>query len=776
MGFNVRVTALLVLMAATLSGYAQERILGTWKTFMPFGTSLAVCDAGDKIYSAAAKSVFSYEKATGVIQIYDKSNALSDVDIKTISYDPATKCLAIAYNNANIDLIFNGTDVYNISDIKAENTSGSVGINGIYFYNGDCYLSTDIGIAVINLERKEISNTYVIGSSGAQIKVYATSINGNNIYAATQEGVKHASLNSSNLLNFSSWSLYSEADSLPTRKATYVASLGNYMYAVISNDVTDTLYQYNGTYWSPVYSNTSEVFSSLNTSANGNIYFTTINNVNYSTSKQGQVNQSGTVSVFAPQGHIRPAAWFDDNGTHWEADLWNGLFKNSNGNIENIKPDGPFTADDYGLATANGALYIAGGGTDDSWGLSYNRSGASIYKNNKWIYKNESVDPQLTDITDVLAVASVPATGKTYFGSFFGGLIEYNDNTNTIDKVYNKNNSPLEGTQGDSLRTKISALYTDKHNNLWIGNAGAYSAIKMIRPDGTWKSFQVPFTFEVMKNIIVDQNDQLWAPLRSTIGGVLVWSYNGTPDDPSDDVSKILRSGAGSGNLPDANTYCVAEDKDGNIWVGTNQGIAVYYCASSILGNYNCDADLIKVERDGYIGYLFSTESVRAIAVDAANRKWVGTTNGVWLISADGKTELLKFSVDNSPLPSNQITDIAIDDNSGEVFIGTTGGLVSYQGDAVSQCQDCDKALVYPNPVRPDYTGPIAIKGLVDDAYVKITDVSGALIYQGKANGSQMIWDGKGYNGNRAKSGVYLVFSSTELGKEKQVAKILLAN
>jgi hypothetical protein len=379
--------------------------------------------------------------------------------------------------------------------------------------------------------------------------------------------------------------------------------------------------------------------------------------------------------------------------------------------------------------------------------------------------------------SDILAVATVPASNKTYFGSFLSGLIELDNQTGQLS-FYDQYNTPvLEGAQGDNIRTKISALATDNNGNLWIGNAGATKPIKMRTPAGDWKEFAVPYSFDLMKKIIIDQNNQLWAPLRGALNtGILVWSHNGTFDDPSDDVSRVLKTGEGNGGLPDPVVYSLAEDKEGNIWVGTSQGIAVYYCAGSVLSTYGCDADQIKVERDGYIGYLFGAEIVRAIAVDAANRKWIGTSNGVWLISEDGKTELLKFNTENSPLPNNQITDIAIDKTTGEVFIGTIGGLVSYQGDAASECQDCDGALVYPNPVKRDYTGPIAIKGLTDQAYVKITDVAGTLIFQGKANGTQMIWDGKGYNGERAQSGVYLVFSSTDLGKEKRVGKILLMN
>jgi ligand-binding sensor domain-containing protein len=273
-----------------------------------------------------------------------------------------------------------------------------------------------------------------------------------------------------------------------------------------------------------------------------------------------------------------------------------------------------------------------------------------------------------------------------------------------------------------------------------------------------------------------DSYGQLWIPIRSVSQGLLVWDYNNTPDDPTDDKSRILNTGKGNGGLPESVVYSIAEDKDRNVWVGTGSGVAVFYCPGSVLSQNGCDADQIKVERDGFVGYLFGSEQVRAIAVDAANRKWIGTTNGVWLVSADGKEELLRFTVENSPLPSNQVTDIAINDKTGEVIIATLGGMASYQGDAVAQCTDCEDALVYPNPVRPDYDGPIAIKGLIEGAYVKIIDVSGTLVFQGRANGSQMIWNGKGYNGNRAASGVYTVISSTDLGKERRVAKILLMN
>lgn len=752
--------------------FAQDRALGTWKSFMPYKSAVAVCDAGDKVYCAGTQSVFSYEKGTGTIQTYDKATGLTDIGIKTIAYDPGSDVLAVAYVNSNLDLIFHGTDVYNIPDVKNESSSGAVTINAVSFYNGRAYVSTDMGITVIDLTRKEISETYVIGSTGGQVKVFATATNGTAIYAATDEGVKYASFSSANLQNFNSWTLFDMNDSLPKKKASFVSVLGNKVYTVIS----DSLFELNGSKWSRVYFETGFAIKSLNV-LNGNAYFSSFHTSNLAQNRLGKVDAAGVVSVDSTEIPWHSFNWFEASGSSWVAAEFSGIVKYTGNTPENITPDGPGTASVRDISISNGSVYIATGGADESWSPFYSYDGFFIYENNKWTTHNQSSDPILSNFLSILCAASPASSSKAYFGSFLFGLLQYDKNTKNM-VIYDQWNSILEGSQGDLSRTKISCLYVDKNENLWIGNSGALNQqFKMIKPDGvTWKGFSIPYNIALPKKIIIDQNGQLWAPVRRPGDGLVVFSHNGTEDDPTDDLSRLLLSGTGFGGLPDPICYDLAEDKEGNIWVCTNQGIAVFYCPASVLTTNGCDADQIKVERDGYIGYLFGTESVRAIAVDAANRKWIGTTNGLWLISADGKTELLKFTKDNSPLPDNQITKISIDEKTGEVFIGTLGGLVSYQGDAITDCNDCPTAFVYPNPVKHDYDGPIAIKGLVEGAYVKITDVTGSLIYQGKANGCQMIWDGKGYKGDRAKSGVYLVFSSTDLGKEKQVAKILLLN
>ena len=230
------------------------------------------------------------------------------------------------------------------------------------------------------------------------------------------------------------------------------------------------------------------------------------------------------------------------------------------------------------------------------------------------------------------------------------------------------------------------------------------------------------------------------------------------------------------GNLPDLFVRSLAKDKDGAIWIGTNQGVAVVYNPGSVFDGTNYDAQKVIIEQDGYAQYLLETENVNAIAIDAANRKWFGTANGgLFLMSADGTKQLLNFNTENSPLPSNNITDIAVNDVTGEVFIGTDKGLISYQGDATEGGETCEDYLVFPNPVLHNYNGPIAIKGLINNADVKITDVAGNIVFHTKANGGLATWNGMNYKGERAQTGVYIVYVSNEDGTQTCTTKMLFS-
>jgi len=221
----------------------------------------------------------------------------------------------------------------------------------------------------------------------------------------------------------------------------------------------------------------------------------------------------------------------------------------------------------------------------------------------------------------------------------------------------------------------------------------------------------------------------------------------------------------------------IVEDLDNEIWLGTGKGVAVIYSPSSVISSSNFDAQQILIKQDGINQYLLESEVVTAIAVDGANRKWIGTeSGGAFLMSPDGTSQLLNFNETNSPILSNYIITITIDQKTGEVFFGTNKGMISYKGDAIMSDGGCNNVLVYPNPVRENYDGPIAIKGLVPNGNVKITDVSGNLVYETKSNGTQAIWYGKNFEGSKAQTGVYLVFSSDDEGKNTCITKLLFIN
>ncbi|NNE29249.1 MAG: regulator, partial [Saprospiraceae bacterium] len=261
--------------------------------------------------------------------------------------------------------------------------------------------------------------------------------------------------------------------------------------------------------------------------------------------------------------------------------------------------------------------------------------------------------------------------------------------------------------------------------------------------------------------------------------GLLVYDDNGTLNTPNDDNVRLIKTT--NSQLPENRVRCIEVDLDGEVWVGTELGVVSFNCGTSAFEPQLCQGFKQIVEVDGFRANLLETEDVRAIAVDGANRKWFGTTNGVFLMSPNGKEQLAFFNSDNSPLPDNFINDIKIHPESGEVFIATGSGLVSYKGEAVQGVPFHveENAYAFPNPVRPDYFGPIAIKGLTRDADIKITDVTGQLVFQTRALGGQAVWDGNDYTGRRASSGVYYVFATSDDGLNSPntlIAKLLFIN
>jgi hypothetical protein len=329
---------------------------------------------------------------------------------------------------------------------------------------------------------------------------------------------------------------------------------------------------------------------------------------------------------------------------------------------------------------------------------------------------------------------------------------------------------------------KVGGIAFDNENNAWFTNSGAKDILSVRRdngtPEGEWESFNLgSSTIGIYaREVMVDSYGQKWIIARVTSANpsnpyyLYVFNENGTAGK----TVKGLKKDVGQGNLPGNAVYSMVEDLDGEVWVGTDEGIAIFYTPEQVITGPNFDAERPLVDFDGYVQYLLETETVKAIVVDGANNKWIGTERaGVFKLSPDGTEMIHNFTEDNSPLLSNNITSLAINGETGEVYMGTAKGLIAYKDDATEPKPTNSDVYAYPNPVRPGYAGYIAINGMTQNASVKITDINGNLIYETIAQGGQATWNGYDFNGRRASSGVYLVFISNDDGSETEVTKIL---
>ena len=760
--------------------FAQGVGVGQWRDHLPYTNAKTLTEAGDRIYCASEEGLFYYSKSETTVDKLSKITGLSDIGFSTINYDSLTNTLVIAYTNANIDLIQDNR-IINIPDIKRKIIPGNKIINKIFFKDSYAYLACGFGIVVVDLIKKEIKDTYYIGPNGDNINVTDITSDGNEFYASTTGGIYHADVNASNLANYNFWSKYNNLPPTVQDVSLYSAiefHAGKiYTNIQVTGNDNDTLYVYDGSNWNYFDTVGHPDIKSITSRYNN---MTVCRNYNLTVYDASGTNVLVIYQYFglADQGPRPSEAFARSINDVWIADGNQALVHNTDiWNFSNTHPNGPRFATAFDMSVENSNLWVASGGVNISWGPLFKSEGIASYINNNWntIYPK---DDNGNNVVDIIRVAVDPINpSRVFAGSWLNGVVEINNNTQTAmhDTTGNSSLLPLSGINW----IRIGGLDFDLDGNLWVGNSNVTKPISVFKTDGNWQNYNPgnAFNQNLVGDLIIDSYNQKWLMLPYG-NGLLVFNDNYTIGTTSDDNYKRMNTAANNGGLPSNYIYSIAEDLDGEIWVGTDKGIAVFYSPGEIFsGNGNFDAQQILIEQDGYAQYLFETEIVSAIAVDGGNRKWIGTQNaGVFLMSPDGTQELLHFTEENSPLFSNNIISLAIDDVTGEVFIGTQKGIVSYKGTATEGGEIFNDVYAYPNPVHHDYDGPIAIKGLVKDADVKITDISGKLMYATKAQGGQAVWNGKSFDGEKAATGVYLVFASNEDGSQTHVTKILIVN
>jgi hypothetical protein len=301
----------------------------------------------------------------------------------------------------------------------------------------------------------------------------------------------------------------------------------------------------------------------------------------------------------------------------------------------------------------------------------------------------------------------------------------------------------------------------------------------VIASDGTWYTYDCGSAVKGVRlnNLQIDYNGIKWLSFLNK--GLMAYDDNKTIADKTDDRYKLLQKGQGLGGLPSNNVLCATADYDNKIWIGTDLGLVVLYSVDNIFKNdgTNYDAKMILNEVDGEVESLLGETVINDIKVDGANRKWIATGGaGVILISADGTEQIYRFTKENSPLISNNILNIEINEKTGEVYFAADNGLISFRSDASTGDSKYSDVLVFPNPVRPEYTGPVTIQGIAYNSDVKITDMAGNLVYQTTSNGGTAVWSGNTFDGKRAKSGVYLIWTAPSNAKGHKVGKVVFIN
>jgi ligand-binding sensor domain-containing protein len=749
---------------SNVSGQSDIAI-GEWKSHLPFSNAVYVTQSDDKIYYATRFAVLEVDKEERSIRRMTKVEGLSDVGVSLVKFNREGNSLLVIYNDSKVDIV-SDEGVLTLPSIADAPFLGGKTVFDVYMENDSTtYLAANYGITTLNMRRGIFPNTIKTPVEVRSVRPY----NGL-LYAATEDGLYVADPNGAeNINDFSTWDWLNGTNGLPVSFESDAMTIHN---GKLYLDVNDSLYVFDGNSANYVM-HTDDLDLRFITAegahlvagfycgsgCKGKIFALDENNL---------ATRIGQDCIFFPRYAIE-----DEAGNYWFADdvrdFW-GQEKDA-GNCTSFSVNSPHSINTYQLDAANGKLWVAAGGVDLTYSAVFRPDGFFSLSAGEWDVFNLKNRPELEGISDFLDIKTHPTNGKVYAAAYLDALVCYDPAVDTF-AIYNETNSSLQGALLDESRTRVVALAFDAGNNLWMCNHSAPKPLAVLTNEGEWHSLRLPCTNETQINrVVVDALGYKWLMSSSNNTGVIVFDEGEDLADASDDQCFVLNSS--NSVLPTNEITSIEVDRDGSVWVGTKVGAAVFQCDPF---NGECPGSRPFVEVDGFGGNLLDDIEVRAIAADGANRKWFGTGAGVFVMSPEGNEQIAHFTAENSPLFDNAITDIDFDDATGEVFIGTQRGLISYRAEATAANGFHSSALVYPNPVRDDYDGPIAIKGLAEDSTVKITDISGQLVFETEALGGQAIWNGRDYKGRRANTGVYLVYATNKNSTDPQVAvaKILM--
>ncbi len=738
----------------------------TWTGYFSYVSVKSISQGNDKIYVAAENAVFTYDLSTQEINTISTINGLSGKAISTIHYSEDKGLLIIGYENGLMEIVIDGEeDVLQVVDILDKQTipPDQKRINHFNEYQGKIYISTKYGISVYDLDGLEFGDTYFIGNQGAQINVAQTVVFEDYIYAATTEnGIRGALVDDDNIIDFQQWNIYDTGwykgiQILGTK--VYVARRDNIIFEFIPNSGINQLISFN------------ESILDFNV-VNDLLTITTSTTIQ--TYSENFILESLVTSLPDIDYLLQSGIAINNNLYLGTTEL--GLLEVPFGTNQftQIVPDGPINNHPFSIDASPGQLWVNFGDVDVFFNpYPLTRRGISLLKEEEWSnYSYDDLKESLgvEDINDLVYTTINPENpDEVYMSSFQKGLVRIENDEPSI--LFNETNSPLVVPfDNDALGIRIFGSDFDRDGNLWMVQSRFDEGLIKLTSSGQFQDYDITsiVSAQDLSEVKVSRDGNIFfGALEDGLVGF----------NPSNNQFNSIAEGTGNGNLPSNNVRALAFDNQNRLWIGTLKGLRVLFNVGGFFneGGNDIESQAIIILEDDVAQELLYQQSVTDIEVDGSNNKWISTaTSGVFYLSSNGQETIHRFTTDNSPLPSNSVQDITIDDFTGVVYFATTDGLVAFNGSSTAPRENLENVYSFPNPVRPNFTGNVTIDGLTANANVKITDISGSLVFETTSEGGSVLWDTSAFGKYKVASGVYLILVTTSDALETTVTKLMI--
>ncbi|WP_394758318.1 two-component regulator propeller domain-containing protein [Flavobacterium sp.] len=751
-----------ILVLVSFFGHSQNNKL--WKGYFSYNAIKDISQSSTQVYAAAENAYFKRDITTNEIATVSTIEGLSGQNISQIYHSETYKKTIIGHNDGLL-IVVNDTDgtMLNVVDIlnKPSVPPNKKKINHFMERNGKVYISTDFGISVYDLNLLEFGDTFFIGPGGSNIEILQTTVYNGFIYAvANGYGLIKALATNPNLIDFNQWSMVSATNWLSV-EATETGLTGVTLAGALYNIVSDI----------PVLVTTYPQIPLDTRHNNGYLVITSQNHVYVYNSSLTEIVHVTSISNF-PQATFTCATIINDKlyiGTRE-----NGVMVTSLSNptvFENTTPNGPDRNKIFAVQSFSNGFWAVYG----DYSVSYNPYPLDSFGVSRYDSTNNWITTPYQDLFGAKSITRIVINPKNenqvFFSSNYSGLLKFENNI-PIAPIFNATNSSLQTIPGqvpDDVRINGSAF--DNDGNLWMTNSLVSKGLHVLKTDGQWQGYS-PTTITTPGSVsfgrlAIDKNGTKWA--CTNFEGLI--GFN----EKFSNRSINIKEGQNEGNLPSNDVRAVAVDNKNKLWIGTVAGLRILQNVDSFLNQNELTTNSIIILEDDLAQELLYQQFITDIVVDGANNKWIGTADaGVFYISSDGQKTFSIFTKSNSPLPSNIITDIDINTKTGEVLIATESGMVSFKGTATSGAENFENVVVFPNPVRPEFNGNVAVSGLMNKSNVKITDIEGNLVHEGTSEGGTMLWDTKAFGKYKVASGVYMIFLSSDDGAETKVKKVMI--